>query len=110
MKLNKLIRTFASLGVFVFLLSGCIVSKQKYDDTLAEKVRMEGERDALQEELTRLKGEIQKTTAENQKLTEDIIRLEKEVKTLKENLKKVGDEKDLLNSTYQNLLSNSGMV
>lgn len=110
MKINKLIRTFASLGVFVFLLSGCIVSKQKYDDTLAEKVRMEGERDALQEELTRLKGEIQKTTAENQKLTEDIIRLEKEVKTLKENLKKVGDEKDLLNSTYQNLLSNSGKV
>jgi chemotaxis protein MotB len=102
----KLLALVSLLPVF----SGCIVSKKKYDDTLAKKVEVESEREALQKELDELKTSHQSLKGANESLESEVSQLKEEIKNLKDNLAKTEAERVALKKSYDNLASNSGKL
>ncbi len=98
------------LVLLFFSLQGCIVSKKKFDDLLAQKVKADGE---LAETSTRL-----------DKATADLASLNKAVEQLKIDTTNLGDalrtsaskldglnkEYDQLSAYYKNLLNSSGKL
>jgi chemotaxis protein MotB len=91
------------------LFSGC-VSQKKFDELLAEKVRLEADYadlesklEAAETKITRLEGQVEQLEAETAAKGESINKLEKDLGTLQE-------EHDQLQTYYNNLLSNSGKL
>ncbi|RAV98270.1 OmpA family protein [Pseudochryseolinea flava] len=94
----------------LLLLSSCIVTKKKYDDLLAQKVRLE--------------ADLQDRTAQLETSNASIDSLQKLLSTLKSDTSALGSQKRLnnarlaalekehqqLNSNYKNLVSNSGKL
>jgi chemotaxis protein MotB len=102
---------FFRLAFFVFLaLQGCIVSKKKYDDILAQKVKAEGElieKTASIEKMSKDLGDL------NTKLTDlkkDTTELGSQYRTSNQRLNELNKEHDQLNAYYKNLLNSSGKL
>lgn len=96
--------------VLVFLFQACIVSKKKYDDILAQKVKAEGE---LADQTTKLN----KATADIDTLNRYLARLKKDTASLglasraqQQKLSELDKEYTQLNSYYKNLLNSSGKL
>jgi chemotaxis protein MotB len=103
------IRVTILLFISVLLFSGC-VSQKKFDELLAEKVRLEADYadlesklEAAETKITRLEGQVEQLEAETAAKGESINKLEKDLGTLQE-------EHDQLQTYYNNLLSNSGKL
>lgn len=99
-----------SLLLAIFLLSGCIVSKKKYEDMLAQKVTTEGE---LSEKATQLEKAQADLTDLNAKLTDlksDTTTLGQHYRTTSQQLESLNKEYDQLNAYYKNLLNSSGKM
>ena len=97
----KLTRFLLFLSLIV--LSSCIVSKKKFDDMLAQKVRVEGDladRNKLSSELEESLKKIQQYTA----------KLNVSYKANQKRLTDLNKEYDQLNTNYKNLLTNSGKL
>lgn len=98
------------LVVVSFLLTSCIVSKKKFDDMLAQKVKTESdlndktaELDALSKNYSNLEMDFNQLKADTTKLGTD----------LRQNVKKLASlekEHDQLDIMYKNLLNNSGKL
>lgn len=98
------------LVVVSFLLTSCIVSKKKFDDMLAQKVKTESdlndkttELDALSKNYSNLEKDFNQLKTDTTKLGSD----------LRQNIKKLtGLEKEheQLDIMYKNLLNNSGKL
>lgn len=89
-------------------LTSCVVSKKKFDQTLADKVRIEAE---LMEGKTRLEQvNTSLTNANNMlaKLKKDSSVLMSEYELTEKNLLNLKKEHDKLNSNYKSLLKSSG--
>ncbi len=71
------------------LLSSCVVTKKKYDDLMARKVRVEGDKAACEEELDKRKAELRDLQAQ---------------------INKMKDEKKVLDATYESLLNDKGKI
>jgi chemotaxis protein MotB len=85
------------LAAFIALsLSSCIVTKKKYDDLLAQKVRTEADLADLSEELKKLK--------------EDTTNLGIDLRTSDKKLSDLEKEHNQLNTYYKNLLNSSGKM
>lgn len=94
----------------MLVVQSCIVSKKKFDDMLAQKVKTEGE-------LAEKSAALDKTTAEltsaNEKLTKlkaDTTALNEQKRATEEKLTSLNREYDQLNAYYKNLLNNSGKL
>src|SRR5580704_13662742 len=105
--MNTLIRFFLFLCLSTILTS-CIVTKKKYDDTLAQKIKAEGD-------LSDKTKQLDKANADLAGLNEKLKQLRKDTSDLGENyrasfkkLTGLTKEYDQLNSFYKNLLNNSG--
>jgi chemotaxis protein MotB len=92
------------------LFQSCLVTKKKYDDMLAQKVKTEGE-------LADKTDQLAKTEAQRKDLDEKVTKLKSDTTTLGEvsraTSKKLADlnkEYDQLNAYYKNLLTNTGKV
>lgn len=105
--MNKLLITITFLS---FVFSSCIVTKKKYDDILAQKVKLEADladRDTL---LTRANADLQALDERVKKLAIDTTTLGQDVRTTSAKLSEMDKEYQQLNAYYKNLLTSSGKL
>lgn len=105
MKINVFI-FFALL----FLFSSCIVTKKKFDDVLAQKVKAEGELAQKAIELDKANASLQELDEKLSKLKQDTADLNQTFRATSQKLSDLNKEYDQLNSYYKNLLNNSGKL
>jgi chemotaxis protein MotB len=92
------------------IFSSCIVSKKKYDELLAQKVRTEADLTDRTSSLDKATASIQDLESKLKKLKEDTTSLGIDVRNASQKLAGLEKEHDQLNSNYKNLLSNSGKL
>ena len=102
-------RIFLS-ALLLVIFSSCIVSKKKYDDLLAQKVRMEADLADRNNELGQANTDLADLNEKLSKLKEDTTNLGIDVRNTSQKLASLEKEHDHLNSNYKNLLSNSGRL
>ncbi len=98
--------------LFIFLLvifSSC-VSKKKFDDLLAQKVRMEADLADRNTTLDHANATLADLNDQLRKLKEDTTNLGIDVRKNSQQLARLEKEHDQLNSNYKNLLTNSGRL
>ncbi len=105
-------RRFFQLAVLVLLVSlqGCIVTKRKYDDMLAQKVKTEGELADKSDQLTKAQNQLNDLTGKLTKLKNDTTALGEQKRGTSQKLTELNKEYDQLNAYYKNLLNNSGKL
>ena len=98
------------LILLAFFLQGCIVSKKKYDDILAQKVKTDGD-------LIERSKQLEKTSADYADAQEKLKGLKKDTADLgltyratSQKLDELNKEYEQVNSYYKNLLTNSGKL
>lgn len=99
-----------TVTLFSLLLSSCIVTKKKYDDLLAQKVRLDADvadRDSL---LAKANTDLQNLDERAKKLTNDTTTLGQDVRATASKLAAMDKEYNQLNSYYKNLLTSSGKL
>ena len=90
--------------------TSCIVSKKKFDDVLAQKVKTEGDLADKNAELDKAKWRIDSLSNTAKKLVQDTVYLTDKVKTTSTRLDGLNKDYDQLNSYYKNLLNSSGKL
>lgn len=103
--MNRIFLTVLALA----LLSAC-VSKKKYDDLLAQKVRMEADLADRDRELEETNTELNDLNEKITKLQEDTTNLGIDIRNTSRQLAGLEREHAQLNTNYRNLLSNSGRL
>jgi chemotaxis protein MotB len=94
----------------ILLCQSCIVSKKKYDDILAQKVKADGELVEKTEELARINTELGEANAHLTQLKGDTLDLGEDLRANRQKLDDLNDEFDQLNAYYKNLLTSSGKM
>jgi chemotaxis protein MotB len=105
--MNKLLFIITFLS---FVFSSCIVTKKKYDDLLAQKVRLDADvadRDSL---LAKANADIQDLDDRVKKLATDTTTLGQDVRATSAKLAEMDTEYNQLNAYYKNLLTSSGKL
>lgn len=99
------------LSAFLFFVfSSCIVSKKKYDDLLAQKVRTEADLSDRNTALDKTHADLADLNEKLRKLNEDTTNLGIDVRNTSQKLRSLENEHDQLNLNYKNLLTNSGRL
>lgn len=101
---------FFSFLIILGLLSSCIVSKKKFDDILAQKVKTEGELADKSKQLDQANASIGELNQTLTKLKQDTTELNASVKASSKKLTDLNKEYEQLNGYYKNLLNNSGKL
>jgi chemotaxis protein MotB len=102
---------FFKLSFIVFLsLQGCIVSKKKFDDILAQKVKAEGELMEKSASLDKANKELEDLNSKLAGLKRDTSELGSQFRTTSARLSVLNKEYDQLNAYYKNLLNSSGKL
>ena len=91
-------------------LSSCIVSKKKFDDILAQKVKVEGDLADRNKELDKANAALTELDESLRKMKQDTAALNVTYKANQKKLTNLNQEYDQLNSNYKNLLTNSGKL
>jgi chemotaxis protein MotB len=99
-----------SLLLVFFSLQSCIVTKKKYDDILAQKVRAEGELAEKGVQLEKAQAQLKDLDEKLTKLKEDTTSLGEMKRSTSLKLTELNKEYDQLNAYYKNLLNNSGKL
>jgi len=92
------------------LLSSCIVTKKKFDDVLAQKVKAEGELAERNNQLDKANASLKELNETLEKLKQDTADISQTYRTTSQKLTDLNKEYDQLNSYYKNLLNNSGKL
>ncbi len=90
--------------------SSCIVTKKKYDDMLAQKVKTEGELAEKSQQLDKANADLEDLNKKLTQLKEDTTSLGIDYRTTSQKLDVLNKEYEQLNSYYKNLLNNSGKL
>ena len=103
---------FKLFVIFISLssLQSCLVTKRKYDDMLAQKVKTEGELAEKSDQLDRAQLELKDLTEKTSKLKDDTTSLGEAKRSTSQKLTSLNKEYDQLNAYYKNLLNNSGKL
>jgi chemotaxis protein MotB len=107
---------FEPMSRFILLLflnlifSSCIVSKKKFNDILAQKVKAEGELSDKTKELDQAKASINQLKESLKKLKEDSIDLNQNIQTSSKKLTDLNNEYEKLNANYKISLNKSGRL
>lgn len=96
--------------VLAVVMSSCVVTKKKYDDMLAQKVKLEAELAERNAELERLQAQVAELDRQVKKLVEDTTLLAGDVQAKAERIDQLSKEYDQLNTYYKNLLTSSGQL
>ncbi len=94
----------------LFFLSSCIVTKKKFDDVLAQKVKAEGELADRTLQLEKANASITELNTTLEKLKQDTTELNETYRATSKKLEGLNKEYDQLNAYYKNLLNNSGKL
>jgi len=92
------------------LLSSCIVTKKKFDDVLAQKVKAEGELAERSNQLDKANASLKELNETLEKLKQDTTDIGQTFRATSKKLTELDKEYDQLNSYYKNLLNNSGKL
>lgn len=101
------------LSIFLllaFLSSSCIVTKKKYDDMLAQKVKAEGELAQKNSLLNKASADINNLNQSIEKLKQDTASLGENFRASSSKMNALNKEYDQLNAYYKNLLNSSGKL
>lgn len=99
--------------IFILLssvLSSCIVSKKKYEDILAQKVKTEGELADKSKQLDQANASLKELNEALTQLKQDTTELSNAYKSSSKKLEDLNKEYEQLNSYYKNSLNNSGKL
>jgi chemotaxis protein MotB len=88
-----------ALIVLTFLCSSCIVSKKKYDDMLAQKVRTEADLADRTTELEKVTADLTDATAKLNQLKEDTTNLGTDKRNAQKRLAELEKEHDQLSES-----------
>jgi len=105
-----MIRKITIFLVISSVLSSCIVSKKKYDDILAQKVRMEADLADRNAELERANAQLLNLDEQVKNLKADTQSLSTDLQSREARLAELNKEYDQLNAYYKNLLTSSGKL
>ena len=105
MKISTILFLIGSL-----LFSSCIVTKKKYDDVLAQKIKTESELADKAKQLDKANESITSLNETLNKLKQDTADLNQSYRTTSKKLVALNDQYDELNLYYKNLLTNSGKL
>jgi chemotaxis protein MotB len=97
-------------GVIMIIISGACVSKKKYDDLLAQKVRLEADLSDRSTTLEKTSADLDSITAQLKKLKEDTTSLGIDLRNNAQRLGQLQKEHDQMNASYKNLLTSSGKM
>jgi chemotaxis protein MotB len=97
-------------GVIMIVISGACVSKKKYDDLLAQKVRLEADLSDRSTTLEKTSADLDSITAQLKKLKEDTTSLGIDLRNNAQRLGQLQKEHDQMNASYKNLLTSSGKM
>jgi chemotaxis protein MotB len=103
-------RTLLTFFALATVLSSCIVSKKKYDDMLAQKVRTEADLADRTLALEKATSELTDLTARLNQLKEDTANLSSEKRTREKKLAELEKEHEQLSTYYKSLLTSSGKL
>ncbi len=105
-------KLFFKLFILSLLLTtqSCIVTKKKFDDMLAQKVKAEGELAEKAEQLETAETRLKKLDEQIAKLVADTTALGSQKRNTANQLAVLNLEYEKLNAYYKNLLSNSGKL
>ncbi len=107
--MSKFFKLFFVLFLSVSLQS-CIVTKKKYDDILAQKVKAEGELAQKTDQLTEAESQLKDLNTKLTQLKADTSSLGEQKRSTSQKLSELNTEYDHLNAYYKNLLNNSGKL
>jgi chemotaxis protein MotB len=103
-------RSLLFFSILCFFASSCIVSKKKYDDILAQKVKADGELNDKATQLTKANADLEDLNKKLDQLKIDTATLGVDYRTSSQKLEGLNKEYDQLNSYYKNLLNSSGKL
>ncbi len=105
-------RIFFKLSIIILAatLQSCIVTKKKYDDILAQKVKTEGELAEKADLLNKAEKQLKDLQESLAKLKDDTTALGDQKRIVSQQLADLNKEHDQLNAYYRNLLNNSGKL
>lgn len=92
------------------LAQSCIVTKKKYDDILAQKVRLEADLADRESQLEKANADLERLVDEVKKLAADTTSLGDDVRKKSARLSELDQEYNQLNAYYKNLLTSSGKL
>jgi chemotaxis protein MotB len=101
---------FQLLFLTFFILQSCIVSKKKYDDILAQKVKADGELAEKTTSLDKVNKELSELNIRLVDLKKDTTELGSQYRSTSQRLNDLNKEYEQLNSYYKNLLNSSGKL
>lgn len=104
--MKKLLLALSLVSVF----SSCIVSKKKYDDMLAQKVRVEADLADRTASLDKANADLKDLDEKLKKLKEDTTNLGIDVRNSGSKLANLEKEHEQLNTYYKNLMTSSGKL
>ena len=96
--------------LLVALLSSCVVTKKKYDDMLAQKVKLEADLSERNAQLEKANADLQNLDEQVKKLMAESTSLSGDLQAKSAKLDDLNKEYDQLNAYYKNLLSSSGKL
>ncbi|MBX2899830.1 MAG: OmpA family protein [Cyclobacteriaceae bacterium] len=91
-------------------LSSCIVTKKKYDDVLAQKIKAEGELAERTRQFDNAQATITQLNEALEQLKKDTTELNDEFMVTSKKLADLNSAYDQLSTSYRNLLNNSGKL
>ena len=96
--------------LITILLQGCIVTKKKYEDLLAQKVKTDGDLIERSKQLDKTSTDLADAEEKLKGLKKDTLDLGQSYRATSQKLGELNKEYDQLNSYYKNLLTNSGKL
>ncbi|GIV36815.1 MAG: hypothetical protein KatS3mg032_1194 [Cyclobacteriaceae bacterium] len=105
---NATICCFSGLATFLF--SSCVVSKKKFDDMVAQKVKLEADLAQRNADVDRLSAEVAALDRQVKRLAEDTTLLAEDVRARTERINQLNREYEQLNTYYKNLMTSSGQL
>jgi chemotaxis protein MotB len=96
--------------MLAFISSSCIVTKKKFDDVLAQKVKTEAELNDRTAKLERATGDLSDLGEKLKNLKQDTTALGENLRTSGKKLWVLNKEYEQLNSFYRNSLNNTGKL
>jgi chemotaxis protein MotB len=94
----------------ITIFSACIVSKKKYDDLLAQKVRTETDLTERSAALDKANNDLKDLEDKLKKLKEDTAKLGIDLRNSSQKLGSLEKEHEQLNTYYKNLMTSSGKL
>jgi chemotaxis protein MotB len=92
------------------IFSSCIVSKKKFDDVLAQKIKAEQDLSDKNKQLDKANASLAELNESVKKLQDDSTALGQTYRANQKKLAGLNKEYDMLNANYKNLLTNSGKL